>query len=24
LTGPAFVDETNIDSVSDLAAAGTR
>jgi simple sugar transport system substrate-binding protein len=24
LTGPSFVDETNIDSVSDLAEAGTR
>ena len=24
LTGPSFVDETNIDSVADLAAAGTR
>jgi simple sugar transport system substrate-binding protein len=24
LTGPAFVDETNIDSVADLAEAGTR
>ncbi len=24
LTGPSFVDETNINSVADLAAAGTR
>ena len=24
LTGPSFVDETNIDSVAELAEAGTR
>jgi simple sugar transport system substrate-binding protein len=24
LTGPSFIDETNIDAIADLAAGGTR